>query len=526
MRILKGLTTATLTTLAVAFGATAADAKGLNTGLCHSAPARVSIPGNFAVDACFDGSHLVLKNTTTLVLDAFPSGSLGTPTVQEGDQSIGASATRAYTAGDSHIFLPGDTLTFPVSSGSGSVQLRIAPGFDNRFYFFATSIDQWMPFKSTAVVDAVTGFVDELNSDFSQYATCMSSNGWLGQIGCKALLARNVTYAAGRFSVKSAIAFGPATIGLIVSAATWSKWVYDDVGNLGAVLERENSYLLNVAATSPSSPTSSTSSSSSPPPASAPTHTSSPSASLPAGEFAVQNATGGIYWRSAPTWSSADAVSGNGFYPGTVIRISCYQPGAGNVPGSADSMWEQASWVSGPGRGSGWVNEHFINDASPLNTPSPGIGPCPSTSAPSPSPSPSPSPPATTTTAAAAPSQTPTTPAPTPTTQAPIQTTTTASSNPTSTTWAETVGGPSHTWTDPSDAGGNEGPTIATGQTVQIACVLQGFQVADGDTWWYRIASSPWNGAFYVSADAFYNNGETSGSLIGTPLVDPAVAGC
>jgi hypothetical protein len=61
---------------------------------------------------------------------------------------------------------------------------------------------------------------------------------------------------------------------------------------------------------------------------------------------------------------------------------------------------------------------------------------------------------------------------------------------------------------------------------VQIACVLQGFQVADGDTWWYRIASSPWNGAFYVSADAFYNNGETSGSLIGTPLVDPAVAGC
>ena len=29
-----------------------------------------------------------------------------------------------------------------------------------------------------------------------------------------------------------------------------------------------------------------------------------------------------------------------------------------------------------------------------------------------------------------------------------------------------------------------------------------------------------------VSADAFYNNGATSGSLIGTPFIDPAVRDC
>lgn len=46
------------------------------------------------------------------------------------------------------------------------------------------------------------------------------------------------------------------------------------------------------------------------------------------------------------------------------------------------------------------------------------------------------------------------------------------------------------------------------------------------NTWWYRIASSPWNSSYYVSADAFYNNGRTSGSLSGTPFVDPAVRGC
>jgi uncharacterized protein YdeI (BOF family) len=83
-----------------------------------------------------------------------------------------------------------------------------------------------------------------------------------------------------------------------------------------------------------------------------------------------------------------------------------------------------------------------------------------------------------------------------------------------------------HTWSDPSDAGGVEGPSIASNQTVQIACWVSGFRVADGNTYWYRIASSPWSNAYYVSADAFYNNGETSGTLSGTPFVDPAVPNC
>jgi hypothetical protein len=83
-----------------------------------------------------------------------------------------------------------------------------------------------------------------------------------------------------------------------------------------------------------------------------------------------------------------------------------------------------------------------------------------------------------------------------------------------------------HTWTNYTNAGGNQGPSIANGQTVQVYCRVPGFRVADGDTWWYRIASSPWSGSYYASADAFYNNGRTSGSLIGTPLVDPAVASC
>lgn len=91
--------------------------------------------------------------------------------------------------------------------------------------------------------------------------------------------------------------------------------------------------------------------------------------------FSVMNASGGIYWRSSPNWSSAIAKSGNGVYPGTVVQVSCSHAG-GTVPGSSDTMWVQASWVSGPGRGSGWINEHFINDGAPINQTAPGVPSC------------------------------------------------------------------------------------------------------------------------------------------------------
>jgi serine/threonine protein kinase len=109
---------------------------------------------------------------------------------------------------------------------------------------------------------------------------------------------------------------------------------------------------------------------------------------------------------------------------------------------------------------------------------------------------------------------------------APVPATSTSASPSRPATHAETTGGVTHTWTDYSDAGGSEGASIPTNATVQIACKVTGFKVADGNTWWYRIASSPWSDAYYASADAFYNNGQTSGSLSGTPFVDPNVPNC
>lgn len=87
------------------------------------------------------------------------------------------------------------------------------------------------------------------------------------------------------------------------------------------------------------------------------------------------------------------------------------------------------------------------------------------------------------------------------------------------------TGSGSGTFTDNTNAGG-PGPRIDPGATVQVTCRTQGFAVADGNTWWYLIASSPWSNQYWAPADNFYNNGQGSGTLAGTPFVDEAVPSC
>ncbi|HEX4669257.1 MAG TPA: hypothetical protein VH275_04700 [Solirubrobacterales bacterium] len=99
-------------------------------------------------------------------------------------------------------------------------------------------------------------------------------------------------------------------------------------------------------------------------------------------------------------------------------------------------------------------------------------------------------------------------------------------SEETARTYAETAGGEAHPWTDYKSGGGTPGQVIQGGETVQVSCRVRGLEVHDGNTWWYRLASNPWNNGYYVSADAFYNEARTTGPLAGTPFVDEGVPEC
>jgi hypothetical protein len=92
-------------------------------------------------------------------------------------------------------------------------------------------------------------------------------------------------------------------------------------------------------------------------------------------------------------------------------------------------------------------------------------------------------------------------------------------------TWTETTGTPAHTWADQVQLTG-AGPPLGPRQSVQVLCRVKGYIVQDGDPWWYRLASTPWNGRYYATSDAFYNNGSTSGSVNTGVVVDEQVPVC
>jgi hypothetical protein len=91
---------------------------------------------------------------------------------------------------------------------------------------------------------------------------------------------------------------------------------------------------------------------------------------------------------------------------------------------------------------------------------------------------------------------------------------------------SETTGARTRTFTNYRNAGGHRGKSIRSNMTERVSCRIRGFKVQDGDSWWYRVASRPWRGRYYASADAFYNNGQTTGSLKHTPFVDRKVRKC
>jgi hypothetical protein len=224
-----------------------ARAGGLDPGLCHSVSARADIPSNFGVDACFDGSKLTLRNSITLVLNASKTGDIGNPTRRESDYGLAADAERLKSS-DPDVFLPGDELIYPVGTGAGTLGIRSST--DNGFYAIATTIADFFPGKPNAIVGAFTAFVSEIDDDFTQYHTCLDGKNWFAQLGCRALLVRNVTFAAGRGVVSGG---AKAALATILSAATWSKWVSATTSDAAASLHESG--LIRIAPVATTSPT-------------------------------------------------------------------------------------------------------------------------------------------------------------------------------------------------------------------------------------------------------------------------------
>jgi hypothetical protein len=464
--------------------ADAASAHGPDRALCHMDTSRGQVASTFGISACVDSSGriVVLRNDLHFPVKIGLSGT-GNPVAIPIDGGPAALMTRLI-AHDSYVLVPGDLFRVPLADGAATITVRVSSFKTYSTYAIADALADVMGEKAFAkIYKSLTGMILELSDAVDHWSDCRRRHSSaVGKAACNALYVRDVGFAVGRAGVSALIKGGWAAA---LSGIDFAKGVKEKIDDVGFAVRATGTLRIGaVQAAAPPVDTTPVDNTPAPDttPSAPPTPPTAgvPAPNVPAGTYA--ETAGGV----AHTWTdpaSAGGSEGPSIPGGATVGIACKLTGFRVADGN--TWWYRIA--ASPWSGNYYVSaDAFYNNGQTSGTlhGTPFVDP-------------------------AVPDCYPATPPPAP---AP--------------TWSETVGGNANTWTNPANAGGSQGPTIPAFNTVQIACKLTGFRVADGNTWWYRIASPPWNGNYYVSADAFYNNGQTSGTLHGTPFVDPAVANC
>lgn len=93
-------------------------------------------------------------------------------------------------------------------------------------------------------------------------------------------------------------------------------------------------------------------------------------------------------------------------------------------------------------------------------------------------------------------------------------------------TYTETVNSPAgaRTYRNPHTLTG-EGPRIDNRTNVHVLCKIAAPTASSVGTYWYRIASQPWNNQYYSPANSFLNGDSPDGSS-STHVVDDTVPNC
>ncbi|MCY7288464.1 MAG: hypothetical protein LH624_09510 [Cryobacterium sp.] len=226
-------------------GPVAPAAAGEDAGLCSPDRSRVEIPGDFPLEACFDGSTLTLFNGTQFPMSLSIIGSdVGQPerSSQTGGPSASAMldyirpgdflAAPAINAPDSRSgLLPPDFyIRTPIGDGAAKVSVGTAEAAVQKEYLLAELLWRYLPLTAGAeAVKTATELVKEIRKVTDEYAVCLERNNGWGEIHCPILVRRNVAFAVARagFTI-----VGKDIPKAIISGIDLAKWSNSATGDL------------------------------------------------------------------------------------------------------------------------------------------------------------------------------------------------------------------------------------------------------------------------------------------------------
>lgn len=217
---------------------------GENAGLCTPDHSRFTVPSDFVLPACFNGSRLIIHNDTDFPLNIKMSGDVGAPSLQVGGD-LAASIVEQYSVNDGDL-MPDYRMSLPI--GSGAATIAVQGSTSNRTYLLVRALLGVMPVGVIQGFSTAQALVGELNNDWQKYQNCRNSPpGFFGALGCDAIYYRDVAFALGRAGVQ----FGAdAVVGAILNLLQTAQWANAAPGEIEGLRSGDRTLTIPAATSS------------------------------------------------------------------------------------------------------------------------------------------------------------------------------------------------------------------------------------------------------------------------------------
>ena len=322
-----------------------AEAAGPDPSLCSFTSGRLNLPSGFPLNVCWDGSRVVIKNTTPFVMQISLSGNIGSlsRTSVDGDA---AGAVIAATDTNPSVLPPEYQLTVPV--GSSGASFTVQGNSENVTYLKLRALEGFVPGNVFADYEAISGFAGELSDDSSQYAQCKARANFIEAAACSASFAWNVSFAVDRLAVETGIQLftHSLSLGALLNLINTALWAEDAVTSAtDFLLESPHSFSISPTSPSPTQGANAGTGSASPTggaPAPAPSSSSaSPQFYVYYVYHTCANGACGLNLRSGPGYSNYPVT--RVLVDGDSVDIVCQTRGqsVSGIDGSSSDVWNK-----------------------------------------------------------------------------------------------------------------------------------------------------------------------------------------
>lgn len=171
-----------------------------HAGLCTSGEGRGSIPRDFVLDACFDGSTLVLMNQLDIPVRVESSGSAGGPSRSSYAAPEPASlALHHFAKSDAGLLPPRYLMKVPV--GAGAATLKLGPTDYGPNYMVLRIVSDVVPASAMIeIASSASKLTSELRAALDGRIGCeRGASNWFTRSACRAAYVWDVDFAVGRF---------------------------------------------------------------------------------------------------------------------------------------------------------------------------------------------------------------------------------------------------------------------------------------------------------------------------------------